>query len=168
MDVVDKKFQCTDCGKSYKRKSDLLRHYRTKKEKITCSICNHQFNRKDNFNTHVRRFHGAIQDRQYGGKASTLLKESSKPLSKPPENSDSSEENSNHPNENEISQAINGSVTSIKIKPKNHEKFDFLGFFFKHSGENSKLNSFPLSKEKGIKMVSCYKGRVQQRKRRRS
>lgn len=35
MDVVDKKFQCTDCGKSYKRKSDLHRHYRTKKEKIT-------------------------------------------------------------------------------------------------------------------------------------
>lgn len=101
-----------------------------KRKKITCSICNHQFNRKDNFNTHARRFHGAIQDRQYGGKASTLSKESSKPLSKPPENSDSSEENSNHPNENEISQAINGSVTSIKIKPKNHAKFDFLVFFF--------------------------------------
>lgn len=52
-----------------------------KRNKITCSICNHQFNRKDSFNTHVRRFHGAIQDRQYGGKASTLSKESSKPLS---------------------------------------------------------------------------------------
>lgn len=151
MDVVDKKFQCTDCGKSYKRKSDLHRHYRTKKEKITCSICNHQFNRKDNFNTHVRRFHGAIQDRQYGGKASTLLKESSKPLSKPPENSDSSEENSNHPNENEISQAINGSVTSIKIKPKNHEKFDFLVFF---SNIQEKIQNLIVShspKKKGLK-----------------
>lgn len=151
MDVVDKKFQCTDCGKSYKRKSDLLRHYRTKKEKITCSICNHQFNRNDNFNTHVRRFHGAIQDRQYGGKASTLLKESSKPLSKPPENSDSSEENSNHPNENEISQAINGSVTSIKIKPKNHEKFDFLVFF---SNIQEKIQNLIVShspKKKGLK-----------------
>lgn len=160
MDVVDKKFKCKIVGKVISGSRTYLDITEQKRKKITCSICNHQFNRKDNFNTHVRRFHGAIQDRQYGGKASTLLKESSKPLSKPPENSDSSEENSNHPNENEISQAINGSVTSIKIKPKNHEKFDFLVFFFKHSGENSKLNSFPLSKEKGIKMVSCYKGRV--------
>lgn len=151
MDIIDKKFQCTDCGRSYKRKSDLHRHYRTKNEKITCSICNHQFIRKDNFNTQVRRFHGEIQDHQYGGKASTLSKEGSKPLRKPPENSDSSEENSNQQNENEISQAINGSVTCRKKKPKNHEKFDFLVFY---SNNQEKIQNLIVShspKKKGLK-----------------
>lgn len=48
----------------------------------------------------------------------------------------------------------------IKIKLKNYEKFDFLVFFFKYLGENLKFNSFLFFKEKGIKMVFCYKGRV--------
>lgn len=42
MEQSDKRFHCTDCKKSYKRKSDLNRHYRSKQQKIVCPICDHQ------------------------------------------------------------------------------------------------------------------------------
>lgn len=67
MDRIDKLFHCTDCKKSYKRKSDLNRQYRSKREKIVCPICDHHFNRKDNFKTHYRRFHKAASSIQVGG-----------------------------------------------------------------------------------------------------
>ena len=56
MDASDKKFHCKDCQKSYKRNSDLNRHYRTKREAHICGVCNHKFNRKDNYLTHFRRY----------------------------------------------------------------------------------------------------------------
>lgn len=67
MDRIDKLFHCTDCKKSYKRKSDLNRLYRSKREKIVCPICDHHFNRKVNFKTHYRRFHKAAYSIQVGG-----------------------------------------------------------------------------------------------------
>lgn len=53
----EKKFKCLECRQSYKRKSDLKRHVRSKREKFVCEVFNHVFNRKDNFVTNQRRFH---------------------------------------------------------------------------------------------------------------
>lgn len=72
MENADKGFQCIDCNKCYKRKSDLNRHVRSKREKIVCPICDHHFNRKDNYKTHFRRFHGNASSNQIGGNSQTL------------------------------------------------------------------------------------------------
>ncbi|OWF44973.1 Zinc finger protein zas1 [Mizuhopecten yessoensis] len=50
--------RCAICNKSFKQKSHLLRHERTFHEnstKYTCPDCNTEFNRKDNFDRHMKQ-----------------------------------------------------------------------------------------------------------------
>ena len=61
--ISDKKtdcnqFKCDVCGKIFKNKRSLMRHFRihsSKKEK--CEFCGKQFSRKDNLNQHKKRMH---------------------------------------------------------------------------------------------------------------
>lgn len=161
MDRIDKLFHCTDCKKSYKRKSDLNRHYRSKREKIVCPICDHHFNRKDNFKTHYRRFHKAAPSIQVGGNnqppLSTKTKEqqssfqSEKRAEDEAETGEELQEKEPEDNEHEVTQAINDQVTSIKIKPRDVEKFDVLVFY---SNIKDKIKEFIISHSpvrKGLK-----------------
>lgn len=129
MEEEGKIYKCIECRKSYKRKSDLNRHIRSKKEKYVCQICDHVFNRKDNFVTHQRRFHkhatsllnssSASTSNQIGGSSDSTEKDSQEHLT----NENETENN------REIAHALNGSVNSIKIYPRDEEKFDLLMFY---------------------------------------
>lgn len=161
MDRIDKLFHCTDCKKSYKRKSDLNRLYRSKREKIVCPICDHHFNRKVNFKTHYRRFHKAASSIQVGGNnqppLSTKTKEqqssfqSEKRAEDEAETGEELQEKEPEDNEHEVTQAINDQVTSIRIKPRDVEKFDVLVFY---SNIKDKIKEFIISHSpvrKGLK-----------------
>lgn len=161
MDRIDKLFHGTDCKKSYKRKSDLNRHYRSKREKIVCPICDHHFNRKDNFKNHYRRFHKAASSIQVGGNnqppLSTKTKEQQSSFQSEKRGEDEAEtgeelqEKEPEDNEHEVTQAINDQVTSIKIKPRDVEKFDVLVFY---SNIKDKIKEFIISHSpvrKGLK-----------------
>lgn len=159
MDDNDKIFQCTDCKKSYKRKSDLKRHIRSKREKVVCPVCDHHFNRKDNFNTHFRRFHGLDANPQTGGnyqpdlppKTSTA-RQTASPLESRKKEATTSQETSEDA-DHEIAQAINGSVTTIKIKPQDSEKFDLLMFY---SNIKEKIRDFIVSHSPDRKGLKWY------------
>lgn len=141
--------------KSYKRKSDLNRHNRSKRAKYTCPVCNHVFNRKDNFVTHQRRFHNNMPSRpdrrnfnvspstshEIGGGSELTETDSQKQL----RNEDQAENN------HEIVRALNGSVNSIKIYPRDVEKFDMLVYYgnIKEKVQDILVSSTPL--RKGIK-----------------
>lgn len=137
MEQSDKRFHCTDCKKSYKRKSDLNRHYRSKQQKIGCPICDHHFNRKDNFKTHYRRYHETASNVQIGGshhsssstRTSTSTNVSSSEKTSEAGTSEELREEESEDREHEITQSINDQVTSIKIKPRQMEKFDLLVFY---------------------------------------
>lgn len=129
MENADKGFQCIDCNKCYKRKSDLNRHVRSKKEKIVCPICDHHFNRKDNFKTHFRRFHGNASSNQIGGNSQTLTSKTTGNQSSAPSTDSRKNEGEDESNNHEIMQSINNDVTSIKIKPKELQRFDLLVFY---------------------------------------
>jgi hypothetical protein len=144
-----------ECRKSYKRKSDFNRHIRSKREKITCPICDHHFNRKDNFKTHYRRFHGLDVNYQTGGNFQSSSSRISTVQQQPSDESDAEESISRVESEEEdedvITQSINGNVTSIKIKPRNNEKFDLLVFY---SNVKDKIRELILSHsphKKGLK-----------------
>jgi hypothetical protein len=151
-----KKFKCSECQKSYKRKSDLNRHIRSKREKFICAVCNHVFNRKDNFLTHQQRFHKSSPDHihlkaspstsQIGG-SSRIAKRDSQKQSK----NDSQDVENSDDNSREIVHALNGSVNSIKIYPRDVEKFDMLVFYsnVKNKVQNILVSSTP--RRKGIK-----------------
>lgn len=184
MDSNDKKYKCAHCKKSYQRKSDLNRHIRSKREKIVCPICDHHFNRKDNFKTHYRRFHGLTTNLQTGGNSQPSSsktvqqpqyssKESGKNEAKTSEESlenqppfasnesrknkaatsEESLENESSDNEHEITQSINGYVTSIKIKPRHIDKFDLLVFY---SNVVEKIKDFIVSHSPHRKGLKWY------------
>lgn len=153
----EKKFKCFECQKSYKRKSDLNRHIRSKREKFVCEKCNHVFNRKDNFVTHQQRFHKSSPDNvhlnvsssstpQIGGSSKSAKRDSQKQSK-----SDSQDVENSNENNHEIVHALNGSVNSIKINPQDVEKFDMLVFYsnIKDKVENILVSSTP--RRKGIK-----------------
>lgn len=151
MEEEGKIYKCIECRKSYKRKSDLNRHIRSKKEKYVCQICDHVFNRKDNFVTHQRRFHkhatsllnssSASTSNQIGGSSDSTEKDSQEHLT----NENETENN------REIVRALNGSVNSIKIYPRDEEKFDLLMFYgnIKEKVQDILVSSTP--QRKGIK-----------------
>ncbi len=155
MEEEEKTHKCLECRKSYKRKSDLNRHIRSKREKFACPVCNRVFNRKDNFVTHQRRFHNNMPSRpdrmnfnvspstshQIGGGSELTETDSQKQL----RNEDQAENN------HEIVRALNGSVNSIKIYPRDVEKFDMLVFYgnIKEKVQDILVSSTPL--RKGIK-----------------
>lgn len=143
MDASDKKFHCKDCQKSYKRKSDLNRHYRTKREAHICGVCNHKFNRKDNYLTHFRRYHGGTLTNQTGaGSSSTRNVENQSPST--------AEESTEY--EHEITQSINANVTSIKIKPSEREKFDLVFY----SNIKNRINELIVSHSPSRKGLKWY------------
>lgn len=147
----EKKFKCHECKKSYKRKSDLNRHVRSKRQKFVCEVCNHVFNRKDNFVTHQRRFHKSTLDvssssaSQIGGSNKSAKTDSQKPKN------DSQDVENSDKNNREIVHALNGSVNSIKIYPRDVEKFDVLVFYsnVKNKVQDILVSSTP--RRKGIK-----------------
>jgi hypothetical protein len=163
MDNTDKQFQCADCKKSYKRKSDLNRHIRSKREKIVCPICDHYFNRKDNFTAHHRRFHESATNIQTGGNSHlqpskrTSEDQSSFPLDTSRKDkattSGGSSENENDDDRHEITQSIDGNVTSIKIKPTGNEKFDLLVFY---SNLKEKISDLIVSHSPARKGLKWY------------
>lgn len=153
MDNSEQRFQCVDCKKCYKRKSELNRHIRSKREKIVCNICNRQFNRKDNYRTHHRRFHESASNLQIGGNSKSSSSTKSTERGSGSENpstsfTESSESGSvNH----EITQSINAHVNSIKIKPRENEKFDLLVFYANITDKITSLIVSHSPERKGLK-----------------
>ena len=56
--------ECTDCDQTFKRKSDLKRHFKCvhneKKDKYPCEQCTAQFSRKDSLTRHVKTKHSSL------------------------------------------------------------------------------------------------------------
>ena len=116
MEEEGKIYKCLECRKSYKIKSDLNRHIRSKKEKYVCQICDHVFNRKDNYVTHQRRFHNHATSHPKSSSTSTSHQIGGSSVHSAEKDSQEHLGNENQSeNNHEIVRALNGSVNSIKI-----------------------------------------------------
>lgn len=152
MEEEGKIYKCLECRKSYKRKSDLNRHIRSKKEKYVCQICDHVFNRKDNYVTHQRRFHNHATSHPKSSSTSTSHQIGGSSVHSTEKDSQEHLGNENQSeNNHEIVRALNGSVNSIKIYPRDVEKFDMLVFYgnIKEKVQDILISSTP--QRKGIK-----------------
>lgn len=56
------RYDCTRCGKSYKRYETLSRHKGEcgKEKKNKCSFCPHRTHRKDDLKKHIAAIHGIL------------------------------------------------------------------------------------------------------------
>lgn len=60
--MQDKEFKCEECGKVFKRNSDLVRHVATHSESrpYKCNTCGKTYKRSTHLKRHIERIHNTI------------------------------------------------------------------------------------------------------------
>ncbi|KAK3106169.1 hypothetical protein FSP39_014172 [Pinctada imbricata] len=172
-----KQFQCKDCKRFYKRRSELNRHLRSRNQKFNCDYCQKNFNRKDSLKTHVRRFHSqstASSENTFGNQTGgnvplneqhnqsqdeneiiysrTNERENEQPLNDQLNQAHDENQSENfRTNEREIEQALDGSAVIVKIHPLASESFDLLLFFSNISEQIIHILTTSTQERRGIK-----------------